>query len=109
VRRRNTDWLSGVCFIDLKIRVGLEFMTSRLRTWPYWVNGFFNLLPEDGVWQTLLRKKRYLLESVVQLVWKHGDSHFWLGLMAMKKFFFRYGSFSINDGAQIRFWEDKCW
>jgi hypothetical protein len=35
-----------------------------------------------------------------------GDSHFWAGLMVTKKFFFRYGTFSINDGLQIRFWED---
>jgi hypothetical protein len=27
--------------------------------------------------------------------------------MTLKKFFFRYASFSINDGSQIRFWEDK--
>jgi hypothetical protein len=25
----------------------------------------------------------------------------------MKKFFFTYGSFSIKDGSEIRFWEDK--
>jgi hypothetical protein len=27
--------------------------------------------------------------------------------MATKKFFFSYCSFLINDGSQIRFWEDK--
>jgi hypothetical protein len=26
--------------------------------------------------------------------------------MATKKFFFRYGTFIIKDGSQIRFWED---
>jgi hypothetical protein len=35
-----------------------------------------------------------------------GDSHFWSGLMALKKFFFRCGTLSINDGSQIWFWED---
>jgi hypothetical protein len=25
----------------------------------------------------------------------------------MKKFFFRHGSFSITDGSEVRFWEDK--
>jgi hypothetical protein len=25
----------------------------------------------------------------------------------MKKFFFRHGSFSIRDGSEVRFWEDK--
>jgi hypothetical protein len=27
--------------------------------------------------------------------------------MATKKFFFGHGSFSIRDGSEIRFWEDK--
>jgi hypothetical protein len=27
--------------------------------------------------------------------------------MAMKKYFFRFGSFNIKDGSEIRFWEDK--
>jgi len=42
-----------------------------------------------------------------QALWKPGDSHFWAGLMATKKHFFRFGSFSIKDGSEIRFWEDK--
>jgi hypothetical protein len=27
--------------------------------------------------------------------------------MATKKFFFKFGTFSIKDGSQIRFWEDS--
>jgi hypothetical protein len=27
--------------------------------------------------------------------------------MVTKKYFFPYGSFSIRDGSEIRFWEDK--
>ena len=27
--------------------------------------------------------------------------------MATKKYFFRYGTFDIKDGTEIRFWEDK--
>jgi hypothetical protein len=34
-------------------------------------------------------------------------SHFWAGLMNAKQSFFRYGSFQLNNGKQIRFWEDK--
>jgi hypothetical protein len=49
LRRRNIDRLSGVWFVDPKIKVGLEFMTSRLRIRSYWVNDFFKLLTEDGV------------------------------------------------------------
>ena len=45
-------------------------------------------------------------QAVSQVLWKPGDSHFWAGLMATKKFFFPHGSFSIRDGSEIRFWED---
>ena len=66
----------------------------------------FKLLSEDGVWQTLLRRKYVGDQAVSQVLWKPGDSHFWAGLMATKKFFFPHGSFSIRDGSEIRFWED---
>ena len=67
----------------------------------------FKLLSEDGVWQTLLRRKYVGTQAVSQVIWKPGDSHFWAGLMATKKLFFPHGSFSIRDGSEIRFWEDK--
>ena len=38
---------------------------------------------------------------------KPGDSHFWAGVMATKKFFFPYGSFFIKNGSEIRFCEDR--
>jgi hypothetical protein len=41
------------------------------------------------------------------LFWKPLDSHFWAGLMATKKYFFRYGTFCIKNGSEIRFWEDR--
>ena len=46
-------------------------------------------------------------QALSQVDWKPGDSHFWAGLMATKKFFFPLGTFSIKDGSEIRFWEDK--
>jgi hypothetical protein len=58
----------------------------------------FKLLTEDGIWQTLLKRKYIGMKALSQVLWKPGDSHFWAGLMAMKKFFFRYGTFSIKDG-----------
>jgi hypothetical protein len=67
----------------------------------------FKLLTEDGVWQTLLKRKYISSKALSQVLWKPGDSHFWAGLMASKKFFFPHGTFSINDGSQIRFWEDN--
>jgi hypothetical protein len=46
-------------------------------------------------------------KALSQFLWKPGDSHFWAGLMATKKFFVDLDSFSIKDGSEIRFWEDK--
>jgi hypothetical protein len=66
----------------------------------------FKLLTENGVWQTLLKRKYIGLKALSQVLWKPGDSRFWAGLMASKKFFFSHGTFSINDGSQIWFWED---
>jgi hypothetical protein len=67
----------------------------------------FKLLSEEGIWQTILKRKYVGSKALSQVIWKPGDSHFWAGLMATKKFFFPYTSFSIKDGSQIRFWEDK--
>ena len=67
----------------------------------------FKLLSEEGTWQSLLRRKYVGSKALSQVVWKPGHSHFWAGLMATKKFFFRFGKFAIRDGSEIRFWEDK--
>jgi hypothetical protein len=67
----------------------------------------YKLLTEEGIWQTLLKRKYIGSKALSQVIWKPGDSHFWAGLMETKKFFFPYGSFSIKDGSEIRFWEDK--
>jgi hypothetical protein len=34
------------------------------------------------------------------------SSHFWAGLMKVKRAFLRFGAFTIKNGSQIRFWED---
>jgi hypothetical protein len=36
----------------------------------------FNLLTEDNVWQTLLKRKYIGSKALSQVVWKSGDSHF---------------------------------
>ena len=68
---------------------------------------FGKWLTEDGVWQTLLRRKYIGSKALSQVYWKPGDSHFWAGLMATKKLFLRFGAFNIKDVTEIRFWEDK--
>jgi len=66
----------------------------------------FKLLTEEGVWQTLLRRKYIGSKAVSQFYWKPRDSHFWVGLMHTKNSS-RFGSFLIKDGSGIRFWEDS--
>ena len=85
----------GLGIHDLEIK-----NTALLGKW------LFKLLTEDGVWQTLLRRKYIGSKALSQLYWKPGDSHFWAGLMHVKNSFFRFGSFLIKDGSEIRFWED---
>jgi hypothetical protein len=41
-----------------------------------------------------------------QILWKNGDSHFWASLMKVKNNFLQFGTFTVKNGAQIRFWED---
>jgi hypothetical protein len=67
----------------------------------------FRLLTEEGTWQTILKRKYIDQNSLSHVLWKLRDSHFWAGLMAIKKFFFGLVFFSIKDGLEIRFWEDK--
>jgi len=67
----------------------------------------FKLINEEGIWQSLLRKKYLKNETIAQVQKKPGDSQFWAGLMKVKDSFLTFGSFQLNDGNQIRIWEDK--
>jgi hypothetical protein len=62
---------------------------------------------EEGLWQTILRNKHLKNQTIGKVVRKSGDSHFWSGLMKVKEDFLRFASFKLNNGTQIRFWEDK--
>lgn len=66
----------------------------------------FKLLNEEGMWQSLLRRKYLSSKTLTQVQVRPGDSHFWMGLMKVKDLFLQGGSFIINNGEQIRFWED---
>ena len=101
---RRTKW-SVVCCP--KHQGGLGIHDLQVKNRALLGKWLFKLLSEDGVWQTLLRRKYVGDRAVSQVLWKPGDSHFWAGLMATKKFFFKHGFFSIRDGSEIRFWEDK--
>jgi hypothetical protein len=60
-RRKSIDWLNGVWFVDPKTKVGCEYMTFRLKTLPYWVNGFLSSLPK------MVFQKPSLRESILAL------------------------------------------
>jgi hypothetical protein len=48
--------------------------------------------------------KKYTLSKVSHKPW---DSHFRSSLMKAKELFLRCGVFTLKNGEQIRFWEDK--
>ena len=56
--------------------------------------------------QELLKKKYMKNKTLSQVAKQPGDSHFWSGLMEVKDHFFPRGKFVVNNGRQIRFWED---
>ena len=64
----------------------------------------FKLINEEGIWQSLLRNKYLKNQTIAQVEKKAG---FWVGLMKVKDTFLSYGSFHLNDGNYIKFWEDK--
>ena len=55
----------------------------------------------------MLCNKYLVTKSLTQVQYKRGDSHFWTGLMKVKLDFLQWGSFRVENGSQIRFWEDK--
>ena len=67
----------------------------------------YKLINQEGIWQNLFRNKYLKNQTIVQVQKKAGDSHFWAGLMKVKDTFMNFGTFQLNDGKQIRFWEDK--
>jgi hypothetical protein len=66
----------------------------------------YRLLTTDGTWQQLIHNKYLNAKVLSQAFWKSGDSHFWAGLMKVKHDFLRFGTFTIRNGSQVRFWED---
>jgi hypothetical protein len=65
------------------------------------------MLTYGYIWQTILRNKYLMNQIIVKVYRKSGDSHFWAGLMKAKEIFLSHGTFHLNNGKQIRFWEDR--
>ena len=66
----------------------------------------YRLITTDGTWQQILRNKYLGTKPLVQVQWMSGDYHFWASLMKVKRELFRFGTFHIKNGSQVRVWED---
>ncbi|WVZ54247.1 hypothetical protein U9M48_005072 [Paspalum notatum var. saurae] len=66
----------------------------------------FKLCNEDGIWQQLIHNKYLKNKTLSQVEKRPRDSHFWSGLMEIKCHFLNLGSFILNNGTHIKFWED---
>ena len=87
--------MGGLGILDLDIQN--KYLLSK------WL---FRLVNEDGMWQSILKRKYLQNKTLTQVEKKKGHSHFWSGLMEVKDLFLRMGRFKIRDGTQTRFWED---
>jgi hypothetical protein len=67
----------------------------------------FKLINEDGLWQQILKKKYFRSNTIAQVQRRQRDSHFWSGLLKIKDTFLNLGGFQLNNGHNIRLWEDK--
>jgi hypothetical protein len=59
----------------------------------------YKLLNEEGMWQSLLRRKYLANRTLSQAQRRATDSHFWSGLMKVKDTFISKGTFVIHDGS----------
>jgi hypothetical protein len=86
---------------------GLEIQNLEIQNQCLLSKWLFKLINKDRLWQAIIRNKYLAGQIIGKVDRKSGDSHFWSELMKAKETFLRYRSFRLNDGKQIRFWEDK--
>jgi hypothetical protein len=67
----------------------------------------FKLCNEEGTWQELIRNKYLQNKTLSQSESNNLFSHFWSSLLGVKDIFLSLGKFKLDNGTQIRFWEDK--
>jgi hypothetical protein len=101
---RLTKW-SIIC--QPKDQGGLGIQNLEVQNQCLLSKWLFKLVNEEGLWQTILRNKYLTRQTIGKVEKKPGDSHLWVGLMKAKDNFLMHGSFRLNNGKQIRFWEDK--
>jgi hypothetical protein len=54
----------------------------------------------------MLKRKYLRSQTITHVQKKPGDSQFWSGLMKVKDSFLSLGHFKLNNGMNIRLWED---
>jgi hypothetical protein len=99
-----TKW-SMVC--QLKDQGGLGIQNLEIQSQCLLSKWLFKLINEDGLWQNFLQNKYLANQTIGKVDRKPGDSHFWAGLMKVKEIFLNHVTFHLNNGKQIRFWEDR--
>jgi hypothetical protein len=107
VRRKKYRLTKSNIICQPKDQGGLGVQNIELQNQCLLSKWLFKLLNKDGLWQTILRKKYLANQTLGKAQKRPGVSHFWASLMDAKQSFLRYGSFQLNNGKQIRFWEDK--
>ena len=73
--------MGGLGILDLDIQN--KYLLSK------WL---FRLVNEDGMWQSILKRKYLQNKTLTQVEKKKGHSHFWSGLMEVKDLFFENGA-----------------
>jgi hypothetical protein len=86
---------------------GLEIQNLDLQNKCLLSKWFFKLCNEAGTWQELIRNKYLKNKTLSQFEKKNRFSHFWNDLSGVKDIFLSLGKFKLDNGTQIRFWEDK--
>jgi hypothetical protein len=82
--------------------LNLRWMNISLLTKWLW-----KLEKEDGLWQTIVKKKYMKGKPLSVLKKKQGDSQFWRGIMDNKEEYCKNRKMEIGNGYATSFWMDK--
>jgi hypothetical protein len=97
--RRSIGWPNGAFFINLRVGVGMSIIDLDIQNKCLLSRWIIKLINEDGLWQRVLKKKYLKGKTLSQVERKQGDSHFWSGLMEIKKLVLVRDRFQVHDGS----------
>jgi hypothetical protein len=104
--RKSIDSPSGVSFVN-QGRWGFRGENIDAQNKCLLSKWLFKLLNEEGLRQTMSRRKYLQQHTLSQAKRRPSHSHFWKGLMKVRDNFLNFGSFQLDNGTHIWFWEDK--